>query len=138
MGIPGDIDALGEAMSYDLRLRHPGEWSAARGMDSPSTRHPTGLSSSPITLYPSSGCLGGMHNASVLAQSPIWFPVGQHSRWHTLAAMCKRYDILHPGIHGGGTDTLDHDGNLLGFLGCQTEPGQVQLCGVRFTRRGDG
>ena len=74
--IPGDVCAMGEAVRYDLHLRRPGEWSAVRGMDSPSARHSIGLSSGPLTLYTSSGCLADMHNTGVLSRSPIWFPVG--------------------------------------------------------------
>ena len=138
LGIPRDVGALGEAVRYDLHLCHPGERSAARGTNSPSTRHLEGLPPDPLTFHPSNGCLGNMHSAGMLARHPIRSPVGQPSQWHTLAAICRRSDILYPRIHGGGADTLDHDGRLLGFLWSSTEPSQVHLRRVRATSEGDG
>ena len=38
-GVSGDVGAVDETMCYDLHIRRPVEQSAARGMDSPPTRH---------------------------------------------------------------------------------------------------
>ena len=124
-------------MRDDLHLRSLGKRLTVRGMDSPSARHPEGLSPGPLTLHPSSGRLGCMHIASVLARCPVWISVGQAPRWHTLATICQQYNILHLGIHGGRSDTLVHDGHLLGFLWSSSEPGQVHLRRVWVTRGGD-
>ena len=79
LGIRGDVGALGEAVRYDLHLHHPGERSAARGINSPSTRYLAGLPLGPLTFHPSNGCLGSMHSAGMLVGRPIQFLVGQPS-----------------------------------------------------------
>ena len=70
------MGALGETVRYNLHLRRLGERSAARGMDSPSARHPTGLPTGPLTFHPSSGHVGGMHIIGVLARGHDRIPVG--------------------------------------------------------------
>ena len=110
----------------------------AKGMDSPSGRHPVGMPPGPLTLHPNSGRLDNMHIAGVLVQCSYRILVGRPPQWHTLVAICRRYDILHPWIPGGSADSLLHEGHLIGFLWSSTEPGQVHLCQVRVTRGGDG
>ena len=72
-GFPRDVGALGEAMCNDRYLRYLNEWSATRGLDSPSVRHPTGLPPGLLTLHPSSGRFGSIHKASVLAHGHTRF-----------------------------------------------------------------
>ena len=74
-GFPRDMGALGEIVRYDLYFRRLGERLAARGMDSPSVRHPIGLPAGPLTFHPSSGRVGCMHIAGVPAWSHDWISV---------------------------------------------------------------
>ena len=67
---------LGETVRYDLHFRRLCEWSAARGMDSSSARHPAGLPAGPLTFHPSSGRVGSMHIADVHARGHDRIPVG--------------------------------------------------------------
>ena len=94
-------------------------------------RHLARLPPDPVTLHPSSGRLGIMHIAGMLAWWPYQIIVGQPPQWHTLAAICRRYNILHPEIHDGSTHSFVHDVHRLGFLWSSIEPGQVHLCQIQ-------
>ena len=73
MGLLGDVSVLGEAVCDDLHLRRLGEHSVARGLDSLSTRFMEGLPLGSLILHPSSGRLGSVHIAGVLARCPYRF-----------------------------------------------------------------
>ena len=75
-GIPGDVGVVGETVRYNLHFRRIGERSAARGMDSPSARYPTGLPNGRLTFHPSSERVGSMHMVSVLVWGHDQIPFG--------------------------------------------------------------
>ena len=68
--VSGDVGAVDETMRYDLHFRRPVEQSAARGMDSPPTRHQAGMPPGPPIVHSGCGCLGSIHFAGVLARGP--------------------------------------------------------------------
>ena len=67
IGVPEDMGVLGETVHYNLHVRCLGKRFAARGMDSPTARHPAGLPAGPLAFHPSSGRAGCMHISGVHA-----------------------------------------------------------------------
>ena len=88
---------------------HPGTRTTARELDPPSAGDSTGLPIGSIIIHPCGGCLSGVYVTIMSERIPHWFSVAKRVILCTLVVICRRHDILHPGILGGCAHLVHHD-----------------------------
>ena len=136
--LSGDMDSVGEAVCDDPHICHPRERASSRWLDTSPAWCAAGLPSGPVTFYSSGGRVGDMHRTIVPQGPPSRISISQYPGGHSLAAVRRRHDILHPGVMGGGTYTLHHDGYILGFFRPTPESSEVGIHRLWAFSRGGG
>ena len=134
----GNVDSMGEAVRDDPHLCLPRKRASSRRLDPSQARHSAGFSTCPATVHSCCRRLGGVHITTLPQRPSRRFSVPWHPWRHPPAAICRRYDLFHPGVLGGCARTLHHDGYLLRFLKPPTEPSKVVLHRLWAIPGGDG
>ena len=125
--LSGDMDSVGEAVCDDPHICHPREQASSGWLDTSPAWCAAGVPFGPVTFHPGSGCVGDMHRTIVSQGPPSRISIPQYPGRHSLAAVGRRHDILHPGVMDGGAYTLHHDGYILGLLKPTPESGKVGI-----------
>ena len=111
-----DMGPMGEVVCYDPHFCYLGTGTTARELDPPSAGDSTGLPIGSIIIHPCDVCLSGVYVTIMSERIHYRFSVIQRVILGTLVAICRRHDILYPGILGGCAHLVHHDGHLLGLL----------------------
>ena len=125
-------------MRHDSNICHPVTGTTTRELDSSPARDPIGLPAGPIIIHPSGGCLSGVYNAIMSERIPHRISVAKRAILRTIAAICRRHDILHPGILGGCAHLIHHDGHFLRLLWPTIKQSEIVLHRIRTISGGVG
>ena len=132
---PSRMDNMGRKMHNLSLILNLSKWARERGLDSTAKGTETGLSTSTLTICPSSGRVRHMYASSMFAWHAQRLPNIELRRGYPLAAVRRRYHIFNRGLGRGSKEPIHTSRSIYRLLGLTNKLGQFSFCEVWYDSR---